>query len=92
MPLTSIMRMTDAALGPVWSRGKIGPALAVPTPSQWKRPPGRPRNPWLSVVSKDMKGVGIPDAMVMAEDRMRWKTVVAELAQHATPKEGMLSD
>src|SRR6218665_1916738 len=30
----------------------------------WKRPPEWPRNSWLSVVSKDMKGVGIPDAIV----------------------------
>jgi len=42
-----------------------------------------------SDVSKDMKGVGIPDARVMAEDRMHWKRVVAE---HATPQEGMLPD
>ena len=55
-------------------------ALAAHTQSQWKRPPRRPRNSWLSVVSNDMKGV----AMVMAEDRMRWKRVVAE---HATPQE-----
>ena len=43
----------------------------------------------VTVVSKDVTGVGIPDAMVMAEDRMRWKRVVAE---HATPQEGMLPD
>src|SRR6218665_1343222 len=41
------------------------------------RPPGRPRNSWLSFVLKDMKGVGIPDTMVMGEDRLRWKRVVA---------------
>ena len=40
-----------------------------PPPSQWKRPPGRPRNSWLSVVSKAMKDVSISDAMIMAEDR-----------------------
>jgi len=34
-----------------------------------------------------MKGVGIPDAMVMAEDRIRWTRVVAD---HATPQEDML--
>src|SRR6218665_697794 len=58
-------------------------------PSQWKRPPGRPRNSWLSVASKDMKGVGTSDAMVMVEDRMRWKRVVAE---HARPQEDMLPE
>jgi len=36
-----------------------------------------------------MKGVGIPNAMVMMEDWMRWKRVVGE---HATPQEGMLPD
>ena len=36
-----------------------------------------------------MKGVDIQDAMVRAEDRMRWKRVVAE---HATPQEGVLSE
>ena len=46
-------------------------------------PPGRPRNSWLSFLSKDMKSVCIPDAMVMADDRMRWKRVIAE---HATPR------
>ena len=62
-------------------------AVAVPTPSQWKRLSGTPRNSWLSVVSKDMKGVSIPNAMVMAEDQERWKRVVAA---HALPQEGML--
>ena len=33
--------------------------------------------------------VGIPDAMVAAEDRMRWKRAVAA---HATPQEGMLPE
>ena len=36
-----------------------------------------------------MKGVGIPDAMVMAEDRMRWKRVVPK---HEMPREGMLPE
>jgi len=36
-----------------------------------------------------MKGVGIPDAMVMLEDRMHWKRAVAE---YAMPQEGMLPD
>ena len=44
---------------------------------------------WQYIVSKDMKGVGIPDAMVMAEDRMRWKRFVTK---HAAPQEGMLPD
>ena len=62
----------------------------MPTPSQWKRAPGRPRTSWLSVVSvvsKDMKDVSIPDAMVMAEDLGLWKRVVAA---HATSQEDML--
>jgi len=62
-------------------------AIAMPTPSQWKRAPGRPQTCWLSVVSKDMKDVSIPDAMVMAEDRGPWKRVVAA---HATSQEDML--
>ena len=83
LPLTLIMRMR--CLGLFGHVARSDPAndtrraLTVPTSSQWK---GRPQNSWLSVVSKDKKGVGIPDAMVMAEDRMRWKRVVAA---HATP-------
>ena len=57
------------------------------TPSQWKRPRRRPRNSWLSVVSNDMEGVGITDAMFLADDQMRWKRAVSE---RATPQEGML--
>jgi len=36
-----------------------------------------------------MKGVGIPDAMTMAQAWMRWKRVVAE---HATTQEGMFAE
>jgi len=82
VPLTSIMRRRH--LGLFGQVARSDPAndtrcdLEAPTPAQWKRPPGRPRNSWLSVVSKDMKGVSIPNAMVMVEDRMHWKRVVAE--------------
>jgi len=41
----------------------------------------------VSVVSKDMKDVGTPDAMIMAEDRRLWKGVVAA---HAMSQEDML--
>ena len=73
LPLTSIMR--KRCLGLFGHVARSGPAsdtrraIAMLTPSQWKRPPGRPRNSWLSAVSKDMKDVSIPDAMIMAEDR-----------------------
>src|SRR6218665_1762139 len=85
LPLTPIMRTRRLGLFGHVARlaNDTRRALAIPTQSQWKRPPGRPWNSWLSVVSKDMKSVGIPDAMVMAEDRMCWKRVVAE---HAMPQ------
>src|SRR6218665_922762 len=89
LPLTSIMRRRLGLFDHVARLDLANDtrhALAAPTPSQWKRPPRRPRNCWLSVVSKD---VGIPDAMTMAEDRMRWKKVVAA---HATPQEDMLPE
>ena len=34
----------------------------------------------------DMKGVGTPDAMVMAEDRLRWKRVVGLLLHMQRPR------
>ena len=77
LPLTSIMRKRHLGLFGHVARSdpasdtRCAIAIAVPTPSQWKGPPGRPQNSWLSVVLKDMKGVGISDAMVMAEDRER---------------------
>jgi len=46
-------------------------------------------NSLLSVVSKDMKGASIPDAMVMVEDRVQWKR---DVAAHATPQECMLRE
>ena len=91
-PVASDLNYEEEKLGHV---ARLDPAndtrhaLATPTLSQWKRPPRRPRNSWLSVVSKDMKGVGILGAIVMAEDRMRWKRVVAE---HAMPQEGTLPE
>src|SRR6218665_1976167 len=91
LPLISIMRRRR--LGLFGDVARSGPAsdtrraIAMPTPSQRKRPPGRPRTSWLSVVSKDMKDVNIPDAMVMIEDRGLWKRVVAA---HATSQEDML--
>src|SRR6218665_446322 len=70
MPLTSIMRRRH--LGLFGHVARSDPANDTrPTPSQWKRPPRRPRNSWLSVVVKNLKGVGIPHAMVMAKDWMR---------------------
>ena len=59
-------------------------ALAVPTPSQWKRPPRRPRTLGCLLSRRTLKGVGTPDAMAMAEDRMRWKSVVAAHEGHAS--------
>ena len=68
LPFTSIMKKRRFGLfghavrsGPTSDTRRV---IAMPTPSQWKRPPGRPLNPWLSVVAKDIKDVSIPDTMI----------------------------
>ena len=93
MPVISIMRKRRFGLFGHVARSDPANdtrrALAVPTPSQWKRPPGRPRNSWLSIVSKGIKHVSISDAMdamVMTEDRGLLKRVVVE---RATTQESM---
>jgi Reverse transcriptase (RNA-dependent DNA polymerase) len=52
-------------------------ALAMVVPPQWKRPRGRPRDTWLSCISRDLRNISIPVAMDMAEDRIFWREVVA---------------
>ena len=57
---------------------KLVPGRAAAGTRKWKRARGRPALTWKRLISKDLEvmGVNIPEAVVLAQDRMNWRSIV----------------
>ncbi|KAI8482551.1 hypothetical protein Bbelb_396990 [Branchiostoma belcheri] len=52
--------------------------LLEPTPTNWTRPRGRPRQKWLDVLSSDLRAAGynLTTAWAAAQNRSAWRTLI----------------